>query len=120
MHYWYRKNPDAAILSNFDDDDYIHTYSGIEEAFKALTKDDILKCYLSEHDFRFCNDVDNIGYNLYVFDIRCQKNFKLSQPTKIENKFPEIIDAGIYGYALVLTNELVSINSDGQQLFDII
>ena len=115
-----QKNPDSAILLNFDDDDYIHAYRGIEGAFKALTKDDILKCYLSEHDFRSCNDVDNFGYNLYVFDIRCQKSFKLSQRTKIEVKFPEIIDAGICGYALVLTNKLVSIKSDGQQHFDLI
>ena len=40
-----------------------------EEAFGALTKDDILQPYLSDNGFRSSNkDVDK-GYNLYLFDI---------------------------------------------------
>ena len=70
------KYPDAGILLNYDDDDYSQGYHQIKEAFRALTKDDILQPYISEADFRRSNVAANvIGYNLYVFDIRYQKNF---------------------------------------------
>ena len=65
--------PDNAILLNYDDDDYSQGYGQIKEAFKALTKDDILKPYISEDDFRSSNEGNNIGYNIYAFDIRYQK-----------------------------------------------
>ena len=111
--------PDSGILLNYDDDDYSQGYGLIKEAFKALTKDDILLPYISEDDFRSSNEANNIGYNIYAFAIRYQKHFENAQPVKIEFKFSENIAAGIYGYALVLTNRLVSITSDGQRMFDL-
>ena len=111
--------PDSAILLNYDDDDYSQGYGQIKEPFKALTKDHILQPYISDDDFRSSNEGNNIGYNIYAFDIRYQKNFENSQPVKVEFKFSENIPAGIYGYALVLTNRLVSITSDGQRMFDL-
>ena len=64
------KYPDAGILLIYDDDDYAQGYHQIKEAFKALTKDDILQPYISEEDFRSSNAAANdVGYNLYVFDI---------------------------------------------------
>ena len=110
---------DSGILLNYDDDDYSQGYGQIKEAFKALTKDDILKPYISEDDFRSSNEGNNLGYNIYAFDIRYQKNFENSQPVKVEFKFSENIAVGIYGYALVLTNRLASISSDGQRMFDL-
>ena len=62
--------PDSAILLNYDDDDYSQGYGQIKEAFRALTKDDILKPYISEDDFRSSNEGNKIGYNIYAFDIR--------------------------------------------------
>ena len=56
---------------------------------------------------------------MYVFDIRYQKIFESSQPIKVEFKFDGVIPAGIYGYALVLTNKLISISNDGQRMFDL-
>ena len=111
--------PDSAILLNYEDDDYSQGYGQIKEAFRALTKDDILKPYITEDDFRSSNEGNNIGYNIYAFDIRYQKNFENAQPVKVEFKFSENIPAGIYGYALVLTNKLISISSDGQRMFDL-
>ena len=110
--------PDSVILLNYDDDDYSQGYGLIKEAFRPLTKDDILKPYITDADFRSSNEGNNIGYNIYAFDIRYQKNFENAQPVKVEFKFSENIAAGIYGYALVLTNRLVSITSDGQRMFD--
>ena len=111
--------PDSGILLNYDDDDFSQGYGQIEEAFKSLTKDDTLQPYISEDDFRSSNEGNNIGYNIYAFDIRCQKDFENAQPVKVEFKFSENIAAGIYGYALVLTNRLASITSDGQRMFDL-
>ena len=115
------KYPDAGILLNYDDDDYSQGYHQIKEAFKALTKDDILQPYISEADFRRSNVAANdIGYNLYVFDIRYQNNFTNSQPIKVEFKFEGVVPNDVNGYALVLTNKLVSLSSDGQRHFDLI
>ena len=90
--------PDSGILLNYDDDDYSQGYGQIKEAFRSLTKDDILQPYISEDDFRSSNEGNNIGYNIYTFDIRYQKNLENSQPVKVEFKFSENIAAGIYGY----------------------
>ena len=111
--------PDSGFLLNYDDDDYSQGYGQIKEAFRALTKDNILLPYITEDDFRSSNEGNNIGYNIYAFDIRYQKSFENAQPVKVEFKFSENIDAGIYGYALVLTNRLISITSDGQRMFDL-
>ena len=111
--------PDSGILLNYDDDEYSQGYGQIKEAFKALTKDDILQPYISDDDFRSSNEGNNIGYNIYDFDIRYQINFENSQPVKVEFKFSENIAVGIYGYALVLTNRLASLSSDGQRMLDI-
>ena len=111
--------PDSAILLNYDDDDFSQGYGQLKEVFKVLRKDDILQPYITEDDFRSSNEGNNIGYNIYAFDIRYQKNFENAQPVKVEFKFSEKNNAGIYGYALVLTNRLVSITSEGQRMFDL-
>ena len=78
------KYPDSGILLNYNDDDYSQGYGQIKEAFKALTKDNLLQPYISDDDFRSSNNGDNIGYNIYVFDLRYQKNFESSQPIKVD------------------------------------
>ena len=71
--------PDASILLNYDDDDYSQGYGQIIEVFGALTKDDILQLYISNDDFRSSNiSADDIGYNLYVFDIRYKQKLTAS------------------------------------------
>ena len=112
------KYPDSGTSLNYDDDDYNQRYGQIKEAFRALTKDDILQPYISDHDFKSSNNNNDIGYNFYVFDIRYQKNFENSQPIKVEFKFDGVVPAGIYGYALVLTKRKISISSNGQRHFD--
>ena len=115
------KYPDAGFLLNYDDDDHSQGYHQIKEAFKALTKDVVLQPYISEADFRSSNAAANdVGYNLYVFDIRYQKNFTNSQPIKVEFKFDGVVPNDINGYALVLTNKLVTVSSDAQHHFDLI
>ena len=114
------KYPDAGMLLNYDDDDFSQVYHQCKEAFKALTKDDILQPYISEADFRSSNTAANdVGYNLYVFDKRYQKNLTNSQPIRVEYKFDGFVPK-VNGYALVFTNKLVSISSDGNRHFDLI
>ena len=113
------KYPDSAILLNYDDDGYSQGYGQIKEAFKAPTKDNILQPYISEDDFRSDNNGNSIGYNIHVFDIRYQKNYQSGQSVKVEFKLDKLVPAGVYGYALVLTNRLVGISSDGQGMFDL-
>ena len=61
--------PDSAILLNYDDVDYSQGYGQRKDAFKALTKDNIIQPYISEDDFRSHNNGNIIGYNIHVFDI---------------------------------------------------
>ena len=114
------KYPDSGILLNYNNDNSSQGFGQIKEAFKALTKDNLLQQYVSKHDFRSSIDGNNFSCNIYAFDIRYQKNFESSQPIKVEFKFDGVVLAGIYGYALVLTNKLISISSDRQRMFDLI
>ena len=92
----------------------------VKEAFRVLSEDDILEPYISDNDFRSTNNCKNIGYTLYVFDIRYQKNFEPVQPIKVDFKFDGVFPADVYGYALVLWNKLIIISSDGKRHFDLI
>ena len=107
-------------MLNYNDGVYIQGYTQIKEAFTAITHDDVPKPNKSDHDFRSSNDGNIIGYNFYVFDIGCLKNFESAQPIEVEFKFDRIVPAGICGYALVLKNTLISISSDGQRHFDLV
>ena len=53
--------PDSAILLNSDDDDYNQGYEQIKEAFRAVTKDDMLQPYISDKDFKSSNNDNDIG-----------------------------------------------------------
>ena len=100
-----QKLPDSAFFLNYDDDEYSQGNGEIKEAFRASTKDDILKPLIFEHDFRSSNDGKIIGYNLYIFDIRYQKNIENAQSIKLEFKFGGVAPEEINACALVLTNK---------------
>ena len=112
--------PDAGIFLNYDDDDYSQGFSQIKEAFRTLTKEPILQPYIFDDDFRSSKArVNNIRYNLFVFDVSYQQNFTTSQPIKVEFKFDGVVLNAMNCYALALTNKLVSLSSDGQRNFDL-
>ena len=79
----------------------------------------MIQPYTTENDFRSSTDGDDVGYNIHIFDIRYQKSFDSAQPIKPEFKFDGVIPAGIYGYALMETDRLIRISSDGQRHFHI-
>ena len=108
-------------MLDYDDvDDDSQCYFQIKEAFKALTKANILQPYITGDDFRSSNvRADDVAFNLYFFDIRYQKNFTDSQPIEVEFKFDGVLPNEKNGYALVWTNKLVSVSSDGQRHFSL-
>ena len=87
------KYPDSGIIKSYDNDDYFQGYGQIKEAFRALTKDDILQPNKSDDDFLSSNvRVDNFGYSLYVLDIQYLPIFSTtSQPINVEFKFDGIV-----------------------------
>ena len=66
------KNPDSAILLNYNDDDYSQGYGQIKEAFRALTKDKILQPFISEDDFvrLMMVIISVIKYTVSIYDVR--------------------------------------------------
>ena len=61
------------------------------------------------------NDENDVSFQLYVFEIRYQKDFTAAHPTKKEFKISEVIPAGANGFALKLKNKLISNSSEGQR-----
>ena len=62
-------------------------------------------------------------YNLWVFDLRAQKDNPSAQPIQVNFKFRAGCDAVVANYqatALVLTQKIISVSSDGARQFDII
>ena len=100
----------AGLFSIYDDDKFSQGYGQINEAFIALTKDDSLQSCKSAQDFRSPNvRADDVEYKLYFFGIRWQQNFTATQPIKIEFKYDGVFSNNINGYALLLTNNVVSL-----------
>ena len=107
--------PNAGILLNHDDDDYSQGYTQNKEASRASTKDDILQPYISLDILGSSNiRIDDVGFNFYVFDIKYHQTLTASQPNEVEFKSEGFVSNNINGYALVLTNKLIMLSSDGQ------
>ena len=90
-------------MLNYDDDYYSPDYGKIKEASRALTKDDILQRYISDHGFR-TSDIrtDDVGCNFFVFDVRCQQNYTATPPIELEFKNEGVVPHYITGHVLVL------------------
>ena len=116
-----KKNSDGSILSNYNDDECSQSYAQIKEVFRTLTKHDILQTHINDEDFRSSNTgLLAVGYSFHVFDICHQQYFTACQPNIVKFKLDGVVPIDGSGSALVLTNELVSISSDGQRYFDLI
>ena len=75
--------PDSGILLNYNDDDYSQGYGQVKEAFRALTKDNLLQPYISDADFRSSKMmiILVIIYTFSIYDIR--KILKLLNQLKL-------------------------------------
>ena len=79
---------------NYNDDNYSQGHGRIKEAFKALTKYNILQPNKNEDVFRSSNDDDDFGYNIHCFDIPYKKNFESGQSVKVEFKLDGVVPVG--------------------------
>ena len=82
---------DAAILLSYDDDNYSQGCAQMKEVLSTLTKDHNLQSYKTDDDSRSSNTgVVEVGYDLYVFDIRYQHFLQLFNQSK---KFLNLIES---------------------------
>ena len=102
------KYPDAAILLKYEYDDYSQGNGQIKDAFRALTKDDILKPFISDHDFRstIVNDdgeiVKSVGYILHLFDKGYQKFWKVLNHLKYSLYYSKMVLVVYVVYMFIL------------------
>ena len=64
MHNWNGEIPDSGTLIIYIIDEHSQRYGEIEETFRAVTKDDILQPYISEHDFGSSHKNNDNVYSL--------------------------------------------------------
>ena len=111
------------IGSEFYPEDRMNTNYGTNnynEAFKEIAsfnKDYIglphnIKPYINHRTFKS-------SYRIYVFDTRYQSDHIGTQPIKLNFKFSAAV-ADVICHALVLTRKVISVNSDGNKMVDII
>ena len=106
--------PENGIMCDYSRYNYSDAYFEIENFFRMYTQTDFLKPIIDYNNFRN-------NFNFYVFDLNHQKEKIAAQPIRIEFKFSaDVIAQNYVAFALVLSNRLVSISSDGQRHFDLI
>ena len=108
------KYPDHGIECDYNRDKYDQAYSEIENFYQVESETNLPNPFIDLHKFRR-------SYNFYVFDLSKQKDIIAFQPIRLEFKFIAAFAVADYvAYALVLTQKLISISSDGQKHFDLI
>ena len=108
--------PTDYINLDYSRNNFHEAYYQIENFFLKHSEDRILKPFIGINSFRRY-------YNFYVFDLTNQKDHISAQPISVDFKFYNVAGTNVRDYtafALVLTNRLVSISSDGKRMFDII
>ena len=118
------KYPDDGINCNDAFDKYSQAYGEIVSCFRHLTKDNTLQPYITQKELITANKYPdgNPGFNLYIFDNSHHQDFSSAQPIKVRFHFRPAVPAATnpIGYALLSTNKLVSVSSEGQKQFDLI
>ena len=107
--------PEHEYQVDFDRNKYNEPYNGIYRFYKEYIRSEG-RPSISFKDFKEL-------YNLWVFDLRAQKDNPSAQPISVKFKFRVDFDAKANNYqalALVLTQKIISVSSDGQRQFDII
>ena len=89
------KFSDAGIKCNYAIDKYSQAYGEIVSGFRHLSKDDTFQTHIAQKGFVTSNDYPdgNLGYILYVFDIRHHQDFRSAQPIKVVFDFRRTVPA---------------------------
>ena len=88
-----------------------------------LAEINILQAYSTEKVFIYPNNYPegNSCFNFRIFDIHHHQDFSSAQPIKVRCDSRLAVQAtNLFGFALLLTNELASVSSDGQRQFDLV
>ena len=107
--------PEHEYQVDFERNKYNEPYNEIRRFYKDYIKGEGSP-YITFKDFKEI-------YNLWVFDLRAQKETPSPQPIQVNFKFRTGYDAVANNYqatALVLTQKIISVSSDGARQFDII
>ena len=107
--------PDTEYSIDFDRNKYNDAYNEVRRFYKDYIKGEGSP-YITFKEFKEI-------YNLWVFDLRAQKQNPSAQPIKVNFTFRAGFNATAGNYqaiALVLTQKIVSVSSDGQRQFDIL
>ena len=107
--------PDHEYQIGFQRNKYNEPYNEIRRFYKDYIKGERAP-YISFKDFK-------VLYNLYVFDLRAQKDNLSAQPVRPAFKFCagfNVIANNCQAVALVLTQKVISVSSGGVRMFDVI
>ena len=119
-----KKYPDPRMTFISAIDKFSQAYGGIVSCFRHLAKDNVLQPYLAQKDYISFNSYPegNSGYILFVSDIRHHQNVSSAQTIKVRFDSRPAVPAerNLIGYALLLTDKLVSASSDGRRQLDLV
>lgn len=106
--------PEDRMNIDYSRNNYLQAYGEIKNFWNNHVGEHLLDPRITKSEFK--ND-----YNFYVFDLRHQKEHLSAQPIKLEFQLQgDVVRENYVATALVLTNKLVSVSSDGQKMFDLI
>ena len=92
-------------------------YGELVSRFRQLSKANILQPFVSQNDLS-----RDENFNLYVLDMRYQISFSSPPNVKVDFRFASgaahAVPVGLIGFALVLSDKLISISSDSQKHLD--
>ena len=119
---WYEKHPDASMPIEHEDEKGSKSYGCGVAWFRPFRNFALLQCHYSDHRYSSSNDHSNnkIANFSYISDVCCQIGYSSQQFIYVDFKLSEDFPSGIVGFALVLTNMLVSICSVGQRHVDLL
>ena len=106
---------DNEFQVDFNRNEYNEPYNEIGRFYKDYIKGEGSP-YTTFKDFKEL-------YILWVFDLRAQKDNPSAQPIMVNFKFSAAFNHAANNYkavALVLTQNMISVSSDGARMFDII
>ena len=99
--------------NNYGTNNYIEAFKEIvsfNKDYNGLPHN--IKTYINHRTFKS-------SYRIYVFDIRYQSDHIGPQPIQLNFNFSDAV-ADFICHALVLTRNVISVNSDGNKMVDII
>ena len=98
---------------NYGTNNYIEAFKEIVSFNKDYNElPHNIKPYINHRTFKS-------NYRIYVFDTRYQSDNKNPQPIQLNFKISAAV-ADVICHALVLTRKVISVNSDGNKMVDIV